>query len=135
MAVQQGRREGRRLRLRLRREVEECRLVISELSLNLDLDLPNKLPPALTRLMAGQWKKGAIPPKWGGRAAERIVEHLEEVPARTLNPSTPKTERVIGNIAARPKKEGGMCDCKTLLVKHPGDILMCRNTGVMLVLK
>ena len=27
--------------------------------------------------MAGQWKKGAIPPKWDGKAAERIVEHLE----------------------------------------------------------
>ena len=36
----------------------------------------NKLPPALARLMAGQWKKGAIPPKWDGRAAERIVKHL-----------------------------------------------------------
>ncbi|MDN5941746.1 MAG: UDP-N-acetylglucosamine 2-epimerase (non-hydrolyzing) [Nitrospira sp.] len=38
---------------------------------------PGKLPPALARLMAGKWKKGAIPPKWDGRAAERIVEHLE----------------------------------------------------------
>jgi len=40
---------------------------------------PNKLPPALARLMAGQWKKGAIPPKWDGKAAERIVECLERV--------------------------------------------------------
>lgn len=40
---------------------------------------PAKLPPALARLMAGQWKKGAIPPKWDGRAAERIVEHLERL--------------------------------------------------------
>ena len=24
---------------------------------------PSKLPPALARLMAGQWKKAAIPPK------------------------------------------------------------------------
>jgi UDP-N-acetylglucosamine 2-epimerase (non-hydrolysing) len=38
---------------------------------------PDNLAPALARLMAGQWKKGAIPPKWDGRAAERIVEHLE----------------------------------------------------------
>jgi UDP-N-acetylglucosamine 2-epimerase (non-hydrolysing) len=38
---------------------------------------PSKLPPALARLMAGQWKKGAIPPKWDGKAAERIIEHLE----------------------------------------------------------
>ena len=40
---------------------------------------PNKLPPALARLMAGQWKKWAIPPKWDGKAAERIVEFLERV--------------------------------------------------------
>ena len=40
---------------------------------------PSKLPPALARLMAGQWKKGAIPPKWDGKAAERIVEHLERL--------------------------------------------------------
>lgn len=40
---------------------------------------PNKLPPALARLMAGKWKKGAIPPLWDGKAAERIVEHLERV--------------------------------------------------------
>ncbi len=40
---------------------------------------PGKLPPALTRLMAGQWKKGAIPPKWDGKAAERIVAQLERL--------------------------------------------------------
>ena len=40
---------------------------------------PNRLPPALARLMAGQWKKGAIPPRWDGKAAERIVAHLERV--------------------------------------------------------
>jgi UDP-N-acetylglucosamine 2-epimerase (non-hydrolysing) len=40
---------------------------------------PSKLPPALARLMAGQWKKGAIPPKWDGKAAERIVEQLEKL--------------------------------------------------------
>ena len=38
---------------------------------------PRKLAPALSRLMAGQWKKGAIPPLWDGKAAERIVRHLE----------------------------------------------------------
>ena len=43
---------------------------------------PSKLPPALARLMAGQWKQGAIPPKWDGKTAERIVEHLERVLAR-----------------------------------------------------
>jgi UDP-N-acetylglucosamine 2-epimerase (non-hydrolysing) len=40
---------------------------------------PNNLPPALARLMAGQWKKGMIPPKWDGKAAERVVEHLERL--------------------------------------------------------
>jgi UDP-N-acetylglucosamine 2-epimerase (non-hydrolysing) len=40
---------------------------------------PSKLPPALARLMAGQWKTGSIPPKWDGKAAERIVEHLERL--------------------------------------------------------
>lgn len=40
---------------------------------------PSKLAPALARLMAGQWKKGAIPPKWDGKTAERIVECLERV--------------------------------------------------------
>jgi len=40
---------------------------------------PNKLLPALARLMAGQWKQGAIPPLWDGKAAERIVEQLERL--------------------------------------------------------
>ncbi|MBX3303387.1 MAG: UDP-N-acetylglucosamine 2-epimerase (non-hydrolyzing) [Nitrospira sp.] len=40
---------------------------------------PSKLVPALARLMAGQWKKGAIPPLWDGKAAERIVERLERL--------------------------------------------------------
>ena len=40
---------------------------------------PSKLPPALARLMGGQWKKGAIPPKWDGKAAERIIENLERL--------------------------------------------------------
>ena len=40
---------------------------------------PSNLPPALARLMAGQWKKCAIPLKWDGKAAERIVEYLERL--------------------------------------------------------
>ena len=40
---------------------------------------PAKLAPALARLMAGQWKKGAIPEKWDGHAAERIVAELERL--------------------------------------------------------
>jgi len=31
------------------------------------------------RVIARQWKKGAIPPKWDGKAAERIVEQLERL--------------------------------------------------------
>lgn len=38
---------------------------------------PAKLGPALDRLFAGEWKKGAIPELWDGRAGERIVGHLE----------------------------------------------------------
>jgi UDP-N-acetylglucosamine 2-epimerase (non-hydrolysing) len=40
---------------------------------------PANLAPALTRLMAGEWKKGRIPEKWDGRAAERIVKILERL--------------------------------------------------------
>ncbi len=40
---------------------------------------PDNLVPALTRLMAGEWKKGTIPQKWDGHAAERIVGHLERL--------------------------------------------------------
>ena len=39
----------------------------------------NQPVPALARLMAGQWKKGGIPPKWDGKAAVRIAEHLERL--------------------------------------------------------
>lgn len=37
---------------------------------------PVNLGPALARLMAGEWKKGGIPEKWDGKAAERIVAEL-----------------------------------------------------------
>ena len=40
---------------------------------------PRKLPQAPAQLMTGWWKKGAIPPKWDDKAAERIVEHLERL--------------------------------------------------------
>lgn len=40
---------------------------------------PTKLPPVLARLMEGKWKRGAIPPLWDGKAAERIVEHVERL--------------------------------------------------------
>ncbi len=40
---------------------------------------PDNLKPHLDRLFAGQWKKGSIPPLWDGRAAERIVDYLENL--------------------------------------------------------
>jgi hypothetical protein len=43
------------------------------------MDQTNQPVPALARLMAGQWKQGAIPPKWDGKAAGRIVGHLERL--------------------------------------------------------
>ncbi|MEX0383134.1 UDP-N-acetylglucosamine 2-epimerase (non-hydrolyzing) [Spiribacter sp. 1M153] len=33
--------------------------------------------PALDRLFAGKWQTGSVPPLWDGKAAERIVGHLE----------------------------------------------------------
>jgi UDP-N-acetylglucosamine 2-epimerase (non-hydrolysing) len=37
---------------------------------------PENIKPALDRLFAGEWKKGAIPPLWDGNAAERIIDLL-----------------------------------------------------------
>jgi UDP-N-acetylglucosamine 2-epimerase (non-hydrolysing) len=34
------------------------------------------IAPAMKKLFAGQWKKGAIPPLWDGNSAKRIVDHL-----------------------------------------------------------
>ncbi|MDI6401480.1 UDP-N-acetylglucosamine 2-epimerase (non-hydrolyzing) [Balneolaceae bacterium ANBcel3] len=38
---------------------------------------PANIAPAFERLFAGQWKKGGIPDKWDGKAANRIVASLE----------------------------------------------------------
>lgn len=38
---------------------------------------PAAIAPALDRLFAGQWKKGAIPDRWDGRTGERIIAILE----------------------------------------------------------
>lgn len=40
---------------------------------------PSGLLSALASVRAGKWKKGAIPPQWDGKAAIRIVQHLENV--------------------------------------------------------
>ena len=37
---------------------------------------PGAIQPAMEKLFAGTWKKGRIPEKWDGRAAERIVDSL-----------------------------------------------------------
>jgi UDP-N-acetylglucosamine 2-epimerase (non-hydrolysing) len=38
---------------------------------------PANIAPAMKRLMRGEWKKGGIPEKWDGKAAERIVAVLK----------------------------------------------------------
>ena len=37
---------------------------------------PEAIGPALTKLLAGKWKKGNIPPLWDGQTAMRIVDAL-----------------------------------------------------------
>lgn len=50
---------------------------------------PAGLRPHMDRLFRGEWKKGSCPPLWDGRAAERIVGHLERLLARPAGPSLP----------------------------------------------
>jgi UDP-N-acetylglucosamine 2-epimerase (non-hydrolysing) len=40
---------------------------------------PLNIAPAFDALFSGRWKQGAVPEKWDGRAAERIVGHLEDL--------------------------------------------------------
>lgn len=40
---------------------------------------PESIRPALDKLFGGNWKKGDIPEKWDGKAAERIVEILDSI--------------------------------------------------------
>jgi UDP-N-acetylglucosamine 2-epimerase (non-hydrolysing) len=46
---------------------------------------PQNIPPAFEKLFAGNWKKGAIPEKWDGKTAGRIVNIMMELfhPAAT----------------------------------------------------
>lgn len=37
---------------------------------------PEKIAPAISKILDGEWKKGSIPDKWDGRAAERIIQVL-----------------------------------------------------------
>jgi UDP-N-acetylglucosamine 2-epimerase (non-hydrolysing) len=39
---------------------------------------PDAIGPAMEKLFSGNWKKGGIPEKWDGHAAERIVGVLCE---------------------------------------------------------
>ncbi len=38
---------------------------------------PSAVPALVDRALAGRWKRGLVPPKWDGRAAERIVSALD----------------------------------------------------------
>jgi UDP-N-acetylglucosamine 2-epimerase (non-hydrolysing) len=40
---------------------------------------PQNVGPFLQKLMQGNWKRGSIPEKWDGRAAERIINILSEL--------------------------------------------------------
>jgi len=39
----------------------------------------NAIPPAMKKLLSGNWKKGGIPELWDGKTAGRIVSILEEI--------------------------------------------------------
>jgi len=40
---------------------------------------PARIKPAFDRLLKGEWKKGSIPEKWDGKAAQRIVSCLASI--------------------------------------------------------
>lgn len=40
---------------------------------------PKAIKPALTKLFAGEWKKGEIPELWDGKTSERIVKHICQI--------------------------------------------------------
>jgi UDP-N-acetylglucosamine 2-epimerase (non-hydrolysing) len=40
---------------------------------------PSAIKPAMSKLFAGKWKSGSAPELWDGKAATRIVNHLEDL--------------------------------------------------------
>lgn len=54
---------------------ETCEIGTNEL---LGTD-PTAIPPAMKKLLRGEWKKGGIPELWDGKTAERIVKILETI--------------------------------------------------------
>lgn len=40
---------------------------------------PEAIPPALEKLISGNWKKGSIPELWDGKTAPRIIDVLESL--------------------------------------------------------
>ncbi|AXI99732.1 UDP-N-acetylglucosamine 2-epimerase (non-hydrolysing) [Cyclonatronum proteinivorum] len=40
---------------------------------------PEAIGPAFEKLFSGNWKKGGIPEKWDGKAAQRIVDILDQI--------------------------------------------------------
>ena len=46
---------------------------------------PAAIAPALQRLFAGAWKKGRIPERWDGQAAQRIISTLMKLSKQTLH--------------------------------------------------
>lgn len=40
---------------------------------------PKNIAPAFKKLLSGHWKKGAIPEKWDGKTAPRIVDEIKNV--------------------------------------------------------
>ena len=40
---------------------------------------PDAIAPAMRRLLAGEWKKGTVPPLWDGHTAERIIQIISKL--------------------------------------------------------
>ena len=45
---------------------------------------PENIAPYLQKLIAGNWKKGSIPEKWDGKAAERIVNNITKLELQAI---------------------------------------------------